>query len=156
MVILFDSISRCIMKAMFQMLMKWEQLEWTKKIIRGNEAHVTLKVQFLKLTRFCFMRLCKIWMCWCVVGWIVVSISFVKRHFWGKSFGTYCLKTKNLWIKYSKKVVYEKRHHVIIFFHCARCGYLQKYLVQDHLCVQINIYIVQIWQQMRLLISTTW
>jgi len=63
--------------------------------IRGNKAHVILKVFFLRLTRFCLKSLCKMWVDWHVVGWIIANISFMKRHCsWGMSFGAYHLRTQ--------------------------------------------------------------
>lgn len=70
-----------------------------KLFIKGNEAHVTLKMQLPRLRRFCLKSLCEMWMHWRVMGWIVVNISLVKKCcFWGKSIGGCCFRIGELMV----------------------------------------------------------
>jgi hypothetical protein len=47
--------------------------------IKGNEVHVTLKVQLPGLRRFCLRNMCEMRMCAMCCGIVIVNISLVKK-----------------------------------------------------------------------------
>jgi hypothetical protein len=128
-------------------LMKWEQLVWKKKKTFHKKKWTTCDFEgvMFRIEGFVW-RICV--KCECVdVLWDELLLAFPswKDILEARVLELVVWRLKSLWIRYSKKVAYKRRHKVMKIRHRAKCRYLQNYLVQDRWCVYVNIHVVQIW-----------